>query len=98
MSAAFKSETAFLRGCAKTYETEVGFSPQAEADMAADGITWPDVYQVLRSGRVVWSDKEEACGARSIMVGRTCEGEKLSLTVEWDYPSQRVRVTRVERL
>jgi hypothetical protein len=98
MAAAFKVETVFVRSCAKTYASEIGFDPPAEDGMASLGLGWPEIHQSLRGGRVVWSDKEEAEGVTSIVVGRTCDGDRLRLTVWWDCGCYRMLVMSVERI
>ena len=97
-TATFRIETAFMRSCAKRISGEIGFSPQAETQMQSLLVSWADAYQVLRNGRVVWSDKEEADGAKSIMVGSCCDGERLRLTLLWSYAPARVLVASVERI
>ena len=94
----FRFETAFVRGCAKTYASEIGFSPLAEAQMATLGVFWPAILQALRGGRVVWSDKEEADVAKSIVVGTDCDGGRLRLTLEWSSSAYKLLVVSVERL
>lgn len=98
MAAAFRIETAFVRSCTKWIAGEIGFSPNAELQMTSLGVFWPQVHQVLRNGRVIWSDKEEADGAKSIMVGMCCDGERLRLTLLWSYAPARVLVASVERI
>lgn len=98
MAVAFEHETEFLRECAKRYSGEIGFSPTAERDFQSLGIVWSDIHQVLSACRVVWSDKEDAADTKSIVVGKTCDGERLRLTVIWGYPDYRLLVISVERL
>jgi hypothetical protein len=99
MATAYHMETAFMRGLAKDgLASEIGFSPAAESQMSGLVIIWPDVYQVLRQGRVIWSDKEDADGAKSIMVGTCCDGERLRLTLVWSFAPARVLVASVERI
>lgn len=98
MAAPYRLETAFVRSCAKQIASEIGFSPGAESQMALLLVFWSEVHQVLRSGRVIWSDKEEAEGAKSIMVGNCCDGERIRLTLLWSYAPARVLVASVERI
>ena len=98
MAPVFRIETAFMRGLAKTLASEIGFSPAAELQMTALGVFWPEIHQVLRSGRVTWSDKEEADGAKSIMIGTCCDGVRLCLTLHWSYAPARVLVANVQRI
>lgn len=96
--AAYRVETTFLRECAKTYVSEIGFSKEAERQMLVVGVYWPSVYQVLTSGHLVWSDKEEADCTKSIFVGDDCDGERLRLTLRWSATHYSVLVVSVERL
>jgi len=98
MATGFGVETGYVRECAKVHSGEIGFSPGTEASYLALGVDWIDIHQVLCTGRVVWSDKEDASDTKSIMVGRTSEGERLRLTVVWRSPDYRLLVTSVERL
>ena len=92
MASGYGLETAFVRGCAKTYASEIGFSPEAEVHLDLLRLGWSDALQVLRIGRVVWSDKTEADGAVCISIGTTCDGERLRLTVRWDANCYRMLV------
>jgi hypothetical protein len=96
--AAYHLETAFVRGCAKTYAGEVGFSPEAEDQLLALMIGWPTVHQCLRNGNVIWSDKEDEGDAKSIVVGTGCDGERLRLTLRWSGTRYSLLVVSVERL
>lgn len=98
MAAAFKAETVFVRSCAKAYASEIGFSPDAEADMIRLDLIWPEAHQALRGGNVVWSDKQDAEGVTSIVVGRTCDGDQLRLTVCWDCCCYSMLVMSIERV
>jgi hypothetical protein len=98
MAAAYRIETAFMRTCSNKLAGEIGFSPEAELQMFAVPVFWPQVYQVLRTGRVIWSDKEEAEGAKSIMVGACCDGVRLRLTLLWSFAPAQILVASVERI
>jgi hypothetical protein len=95
---AFRVETAYVRGCARTYVSEIGFSPRAETQMSAARIDWPSVHQALRGGRVVWSDKEDAADTMSIVVGTDCDGNRLRVTISWSGARYSLLVLSVERL
>ena len=98
MASAYRIETEFVRVCAENYFGEIGFTPTAEAELIEARLSWVDIYQVLRGGRVVWSDKEEAEGAKSILVGTTCDGDKVRLTIRWSYAPARLLVVSIERI
>ena len=99
MVAVYRLETAIMHSMAKeSLAGGIGFSPSAEAQMHLLSIFWSAIYQVLRSGRVIWSDKDEADGAKSIMVGTCCDGERLRLTLFWSYAPAKVLVASVERI
>ena len=95
---AFRAETTFVRGCAKTYASQIGFSPKAEGELSGLGLFWPSVHQALRGGRVVWSDKEDANETKSIVVGTDCDGDRLRLTIRWSYPEYTLLVVSIERI
>ena len=94
----YRLETGFVRRCAEDLCGEIGFSPTAETELIATKLTWVDAFQALRGGRVVWSDKEEADSARSIVVGSTCDGEQIRLTIVWCFAPPQVLVVSVERI
>ena len=98
MAAAFQYETVFVRSCAKTYASEIGFSPRAEEVMIPLKLSWPEIHQALRNGRVVWSDKEDADVGKSTMIGKTCDGDTLRLTIIWDFGFCHILVANIERL
>jgi hypothetical protein len=98
MAVALKTETTFLRGCAKAYASEIGFRPEAEQEMREHGIDWPAVHQVLRNDRVVWGEKEDAFGATWTVEGMTCDGDRLRLTVQVFCETYRVLVKSAARL
>jgi len=97
-SATFRHETNFVRACARDYWTEVGLTPTAEAEMAELSVYWPGVHQALCNCRVVWSDKEDAEDARSVVIGTDCDGERLRLTLLWSASTYRILVVSVERI
>ena len=96
--AVYRVETTFVRECAKTYASEIGFTKGAERQMEVAGIFWPSIHQVLRSGRMVWSDKEEADCTKSIFVGSDCDGERLRLTLRWSASLYSLLVVSAERI
>lgn len=98
MAVVYRVETAFMRSCAQKMTGEIGFSREAERQMLVLVIFWPQIHQVLRTGRVIWSDKEEADATKSIMVGTCCDNERLRLTLSWSYAPARVLVVSAERI
>jgi hypothetical protein len=72
-----KAETTFLRAFAKTYFTEVAFSARAELTMRENRINLAEIHQVLRTGVVTYTEKEEACGAQWTVEGLTCDDDPL---------------------
>ena len=98
MAAAFQSETVFVRSCAKTYASEIGFSPRAEEVIVSLKLSWPEIHQALRNGRVIWNDKEDTDGGKSTMIGKTCDGDTLRLTIIWDFGCCHILVANIERL
>ena len=66
--------------------------------MEEAGVFWPSVHQVLTSGRMVWSDKEEADCTKSIFVGSDCDGERLRLTLHWLASLYSLLVVSVKRM
>jgi hypothetical protein len=96
--ARFKTETTFLRGFAKTYLAEISFSPIVEGQMRQDKVTLADIHQVLRSGAVTESEKEDAVGAKWVAEGLTCDDERLRIWLEVYVDHYRISVVRVLKL
>lgn len=96
MVAAYRAETVFIRSCAAHYATEIGFGPCVEGQTNALGVWWPSLFQALRSGSVVWSDKTEADLVTSILIGADCDGLRLSITIRWSSSSYTLLITNVE--
>lgn len=75
-------ETEYLRSFASYYISEVGFDPTAEQQMRERKINLAEVLQALRTGWVVYSEKEDACGALWIVEGTTCDDDRLAIILE----------------
>lgn len=93
--AAYKAETTYLRGWATSYYSEVSWDDAAEQTMRAERVHLVLVRQVLIAGRVVVSEKNEACGADWEVVGSTCDGDRLRLALTVHCNEYRVRIRRV---
>lgn len=98
MASSFPAETLFLRECVRREVGDIGFSSKAQIAMRDALVSWSDVFQVLRSGDVVWSDKEEAGFTSSVVIGETCDMERIRLTLAWDSNEMHVLVSSVKRL
>jgi hypothetical protein len=94
MAAAFKIETTYLRGWATSYFNEVSWDAEAERTMR-EGIPLVLVRQVFLFGRVVQSERNDACGAEWEVVGTTCDGDKLRLSLLVHCDEYRVRIRRI---
>jgi hypothetical protein len=77
-----KAETTFLRAFAKTYFAEVAFSAKAELTMRKDRINLAEIQQVLRTGVVTYTEKEESCGAQWTVEGLTCDDDRLRIWLD----------------
>ncbi len=77
-----KSETKYLREFAKSYIGELGFTPDVEREMRRYRISFVGVYAALQSGRVVYSDKEDAHVAQWVVEGQTEDDIPLRLWLE----------------
>jgi hypothetical protein len=98
-AAKFSTETIFLRNFARTYVREIAFSPQAERELGAlPGIGLADVLYVLRKGRVIMSEKEEADGAHWSVSGKTCEEKNLLLSLQVWCDRYRICVLRIRMM
>jgi hypothetical protein len=77
-----KAETTFLRSFAKIYISEVAVSAKAELKMRENRINLAEIHQVLRTGVVVYTEKEEACGAQWTVEGLTCDDDRLRVWLD----------------
>jgi hypothetical protein len=77
-----KAETTFLRAFAKTYISEVAISARAELRMRNDRINLAEVHQVLRTGVVTYTQKEDVCGAQWTVEGLTCDDDRLRVWLD----------------
>jgi hypothetical protein len=98
MAAAFKIETTYLRGWASSYFSEVSWDAEAEQTMRAERIPLVVVRQVFLVGRVVTSEKNDACGAEWEVVGMSCDGDRLRLSLTVHCDEYRVRIRRIKVL
>ena len=98
MAAVFKAETLYLRGWAASYYSEVSWDAAAERTMREERMPLVVVRQALLVGRVVVSEKTDACGAHWEVVGTTCDGDRLRLTLVVHCNEYRVRICGVRAL
>src|SRR5215217_7339394 len=89
------SETAFLREFARSYVSDISFTREALADIRTCGVGLADVLHVLRKGRVTTGEKESADGARWLVEGITCHGERMTVSLHVWCDRYCVRVLRI---
>jgi ATP-dependent 26S proteasome regulatory subunit len=77
-----KIETKYIRSFSKSYLNEISITSEAQEQMRDQRITLVEVNQALKSGRVVYSEKENADGCVWVVEGVTCDDEYISLTLE----------------
>lgn len=94
--AAFKIETEWLSVYLEHYG-DVFFSEDAQEYMRRNGVSIPEVLDILKKNPVVESEKQEV-GALWTVIGATCNGENICVIVEVETNLIRVNVVEVERL
>lgn len=95
-AAKLSTETVFLREFARTYISAISFTPEAMLDLESlVGIGLGDVMHVLRNGRVIISEKEDADGAKWLASGRTCEDREMYLMLKVWTDRYFIRVLKV---
>lgn len=74
---AFKAEQVWLRALLE-HIPEVLIDTKAQRTMASFGIDLSEVIHVLRTGDIVYSEREER-GAQIVVVGDNCDDEQLEI-------------------
>lgn len=75
-------ETVFIREFAAVYGSELAWTAEAEKQMGETKVFLPQLLQVMKTGEVVHSEKDEPFGAKWIVFGKTCDDDEVWLRLE----------------
>ncbi|PZM07562.1 hypothetical protein [Rhizobium tubonense] len=92
---AYKAEQVWLRAFLE-YDDEVCFDLSAQRSMASFGVTITDVMYVLRSGSIMYAERDE-CGSMITVLGRNCDEEEIEVCARMVSEMMHVSIIKVRK-